>query len=234
MQAVILAGGLGTRLWPLTQSVPKPMVRVAGVPYLEHQVRVLKKQDVRDIVVLTGYLGEQIEAYFGDGARLGLSLRYSREQSPLGTGGALRQARDLLAADFLIVYGDSYLPIDYAQVLTRLRNSDAEGLLVVYDNRLEDTSVKNNIALDNSGYVTRYDKDASDKLDYVEAGVLAFRRSVLDRMPDKAVVSLEKEIFPQLIAQRRLIGYVTRQRFYDIGTPERLKAIEEVLTHDHE
>jgi NDP-sugar pyrophosphorylase family protein len=232
MQAVILAGGLGTRLWPLTQAVPKPMVRVAGVPYLEHQLRVLKKQGIRDIVLLTGYLGEQIEAYFGDGGLFGLSLRYSREHSPLGTGGALRQARHLLAPDFLIVYGDSYLPIDYVQALTKLRNSDAEGLLVVYDNRLEDTSVRNNVALDNSGCVTRYDKDTPDKLDYVEAGVLAFRRSVLERMPNATVVSLEKEIFPQLIAQRRLIAHVTTQRFYDIGTPERLKAIEEVLTHD--
>lgn len=234
MQAVILAGGLGTRLWPLTKAVPKPMVPVAGVPYLEHQLRVLKQQGIRDIVLLTGYLGDQIEDYFTDGARFGLAIRYSREESPLGTGGALRQARDLLAQDFLIIYGDSYLPIDYAQVLTKLRNSDAEGLLVVYDDRLEDTSVKNNVKLDNSGYVTRYDKDTSDRLDYVEAGVLAFRRSVLDRIPSKSVVSLEKEIFPQLIAERRLIAYITTQRFYDIGTPERLKVIEEVLTHDHE
>jgi NDP-sugar pyrophosphorylase family protein len=234
MQAVILAGGLGTRLWPLTQTIPKPMVPVAGVPYLQHQLRILQRQGIRDIILLTGYLGEQIEGYFGDGERIGLAIRYSREQNPLGTGGALRQARQLLAEDFLVIYGDSYLPIDYAVVLTKLRNSDAEGLLVVYDNRLEDTSVKNNVELDDSGYVTRYDKDAPFKLDYVEAGVLAFRRAVLDRIPEQAVVSLEKEIFPQLITQRRLTAYITTQRFYDIGTPERLKAIEEVLTHDHE
>ena len=234
MQAVILAGGLGTRLWPLTETVPKPMVPVAGVPYLQHQLRILQRQGICDIVLLTGYLGEQIEAYFGDGARMGLAIRYSREQNPLGTGGALRQARQLLAETFLVIYGDSYLPIDYAVVLTKLRNSDAEGLLVAYDNRLEDTSVKNNVKLDESGYVTHYDKDAPFKLDYVEAGVLAFRRSVVDRIPEQRVVSLEKEIFPQLITQRRLIAYITTQRFYDIGTPERLKAIEEVLTHDHE
>jgi NDP-sugar pyrophosphorylase family protein len=234
MQAVILAGGLGTRLWPLTKIVPKPMVPVAGVPYLEHQLRILKEQGIHDIVLLTGYLGEQIEDYFRDGERLALSIRYSREQNPLGTGGALRHARHLLAQDFLIIYGDSYLPIDYAQVLTKLRNTGAEGLLVAYDNRLEDTSVKNNVELDDSGYVTRYQKDSTDKLGYVEAGVLAFRRSVVDRMPGEGAVSLEREIFPQLIAQRRLIAYVTTQRFYDIGTPQRLKAIEEVLTHDHE
>src|SRR5437764_7627858 len=109
MHVVSVAGGLGTRLWPLTKTVPKPMVEVAGVPYLEHQLRILAGQGIRDIVLLTGYLGEQIEDHFGDGARLGLSLRYSREQTPLGTGGALLQARELLADDFLIIYGDSYL-----------------------------------------------------------------------------------------------------------------------------
>src|SRR5437763_480412 len=180
MQAVILAGGLGTRLWPLTNSTPKPMVVVAGVPYLEHQLKALRRQGIRDILLLTGHLGEQIEEYFGDGARLGLSIRYSREQTPLGTGGALRQAQAFLSKDFLIIYGDSYLPIDYAQVLNKLRNANAEGLLVVYDNRLGDTSVKNNVDLDDLQYVTRYEKDSADKLAYVEAGVLAFRHSVID------------------------------------------------------
>src|ERR1051325_9126184 len=111
MQVVILAGGLGTRLWPLTKTGPKPMVPVAGLPYLEHQVRLFEKQSIRDVVMLTGYLGEQIEEYFGDGARWGMSIAYSREQQPLGTGGALREARHLLAETFVLIYGDSYLPI---------------------------------------------------------------------------------------------------------------------------
>lgn len=234
MQAVILAGGLGTRLWPLTQAFPKPMVPVAGVPYLEHQLRMLAEQGIREIVLLTGYLGDQIERYFGNGARLGLSIRYSREQIPAGTGGALREARDMLAPEFLIIYGDSYLPIGYVPVLTKLRDSDAEGLLIVYDNRAEDTSVKNNVELDSSGYVIRYDKDATDHMSYVDAGVLAFRRTVVDRISDAGAISLERRIFPELIAERRLIAFVTNQRFYDIGTPERLKLIEEVLAHDHE
>ena len=230
MQAVILAGGLGTRLWPLTRTVAKPMVPVAGVPYLEHQLRLLARQSIRDIVLLTGYLGEQIEKYFGDGARLGVSLRYSREPVPLGTGGALRQARGLLAEDFLIIYGDSYLPIDYGEVLGTLRAlAVAEGLLVVYDNRQGETSVKNNVDLDPAGFVARYDKKSPHALSYVEAGVLAFRRSVVDRIAAEGAVSLEEEIFPQLIAARRLIAYVTRQRFYDIGTPARLEAIESYL-----
>src|SRR5262245_38458562 len=107
MQAVILAGGLGTRLWPLTKEIPKPMVPIAGTPYLEHQLRLLAKQQITDVVLLTGYLGSQIEGHFGNGASLELNIRYSRESRPLGTGGALREARHLLADSFVLIYGDS-------------------------------------------------------------------------------------------------------------------------------
>jgi NDP-sugar pyrophosphorylase family protein len=229
MQAVILAGGLGTRLLPLTEVIPKPMVQVGGVPYLRHQLQLLADQEIRDIVLLTGYLGEQIEDYFGDGVSMSLRISYSREQSPLGTGGALRQARGLLQDSFLLIYGDSYLPIRYADALERLVSSGAEGVVVVYDNRLADTSVKNNIELDDSGYVSRYEKDSPDRLSFVEAGVLAFQRTVIDVMPD-GIVSLEKEIFPRLIAAWKLAALVTTQRFYDIGTPDRLTAIEALFS----
>src|SRR2546426_1133852 len=112
MQAVILAGGLGTRLWPLTKEIPKPMAPVAGAPYLEHQLRYLAGQSIVEILLLTGYLGDQIENYFGDGAGFGLRIRYSREAAPIGTGGALRQALPLLSPEFLVIYGDSFLPIE--------------------------------------------------------------------------------------------------------------------------
>jgi NDP-sugar pyrophosphorylase family protein len=230
-QVVILAGGLGTRLRPVTTQIPKPMVPVAGVPYLEHQLRLLATQNLRDVVLLTGYLGEQIEAYFGDGARLGLRLRYSREPSPLGTGGALRQARSLLASEFLVIYGDSYLPIDYASVIDRLRDTNADGVLVLYHDASGATDVPGNVAIDQRGHVTRYDKSgATDPaLRYIEAGVLALRKSVLDLVPPTGAVSLEQEIFPRLVERRALAGLPTTQRFYDIGTPERLRAIEALL-----
>ena len=235
MQAVILAGGLGTRLWPLTREVPKPMVPVAGVPYLEHQIRYLARHGIHDIVVLTGYLGEQIEAYFSDGRSCGVSIRYSREIQPLGTGGALRHADALLDEDFLLVYGDSFLPIDYANVMAELRrHPTAEGVVVVYDNALGDTSVRNNIALAPSGVVEKYDKSsaADPDLRYVEAGVLALRKSIL-RFISEGAVSLETQVFPQLIVARSLIGYPTTQRFYDIGTPDRLAVIEQFFRHDY-
>lgn len=234
MQAVILAGGLGTRLLPLTESIPKPMVRVAGAPYLEHQLHILRRQGFTNVVLLTGYLGDQIESYFGDGRQLGLSVQYSRESTPIGTGGALRQAAHLLQDPFLLIYGDSYLPIQYRGVIEELERSTAIGVVVVYDNHVDDTSVRNNIALDAGSYIARYEKDAADTTDlhYVEAGVMAFRLSVIERLPREGFVSLEKEIFPRLIAGKKLLGYRTDQRFYDIGTPDRLKAIEHYF-HDH-
>jgi NDP-sugar pyrophosphorylase family protein len=231
MQIVVLAGGVGTRLWPLTKETPKPMVRVRGLPYLEHQLRLFARQSLTDVVVLTGYLGQQIEDYFGDGSRLGLRVRYSRELQPLGTGGALREARHLLGDEFLVVYGDSYLPIDYAAVGRRLLVSDATGLIVVYHDPEGETLVRPNVALDSAGYVTRYDKQAASDLElkYVEAGVLAFRRPVLDLIPSDGIVSLEQQVYPQLIARKALLGLPTTQRFYDIGTPERLHVLEELL-----
>jgi NDP-sugar pyrophosphorylase family protein len=233
IQAVILAGGLGTRLLPITETIPKPMISVAGAPYLEHQLRYLAQQGIGDVVLLTGHLGEQIESYFGDGRRLGMSIRYSKEPHPLGTGGAIENALPLLAESFLLLYGDSFLPIQYADVVNRLNESGALGVAVVFDNRVSDTSVKNNIALDPLDFVSRYDKTSGHKdLQYVEAGVSAFRRKAFDGAPH-GVWSLEQDFFPELIRRHALAGLRTEHRFYDIGTPDRLAVIEEFFSHDH-
>jgi len=231
VQVVILAGGLGTRLWPLTKEVPKPMVPVAGVPYLERQLQLLAKQQLRNVLILTAYLGEQIESYFGDGNRLGLSIQYSREREPLGTGGALREACPLLDEIFVVVYGDSYLPIEYAAVGRRLALSGTWGALVLYQDPSGETGVRNNVALSGDGLVTRYDKTAIEdqELQYIEAGVLALRRQALALAPSEAKFSLERELFPHLIERRALLGLPTQQRFYDIGTMDRLKVIEQLF-----
>jgi NDP-sugar pyrophosphorylase family protein len=230
MQVVILAGGLGTRLWPVTKTVPKPMVPVGGEPYLAHQLRYLKRQGFTDIVILTGYLGEQIEECFGDGATLGMRIRYSREPSPLGTGGALRNARHLLDDAFLLIYGDSFLPIEYADVERRLRDSDAAAVVVLFEDAKGETGVIPNVAVDDDLFVTRYAKNAAgEKLAYIDAGVLAMRAETIDLIPANEKSSLEEHVFPRLIERHRLAALTTRQRFYDIGTPERLRVIESLF-----
>jgi len=230
IQAVILAGGLGTRLRPLTRTVPKPMVPVAGVPYLEYQLRLLAGQEIRDIVILAGYLGDQIQHHFGDGSRLGIRIKYSFEPELLGTGGALRKAEALLEDAFLVLFGDSYLQIDYKDVFKRLIESGVLAVLVIYDNSIEDTHVPNNVSVDGACYITRYEKSSRDpELTRVDAGVLAMRRSVLKFCGCPGAFSLEKELYPKLIRMRQLLAYETRQRFYDIGTPAGLKLFEQVI-----
>jgi len=229
MQTVILAGGLGTRLKPITRDVPKPMVPVLGRPFLEHQIEMLCRNDLTDILLLVGYRGEQVQEYFGTGHPWDVRISYSFEPEPLGTGGALRNAEKLLEEVFLLVYGDSYLPINYRDVAAAFRASGAAGMLVVYDNE-KDTTVPRNVALGADGRVVRYEKNSHNPaLRHVEAGVLAFRREVVGLIEPGRKVSLEEEIFPLLIEEGRLAGYVTRQRFYDIGTPERLATFEAFL-----
>jgi len=229
MQAVILAGGLGTRLLPLTREVPKPMVPVRGAPYLEHQLRFLGEQEIRNIVMLVGYLGRQIEDYFRDGSDFGLAIHYSREETPLGTGGALVQAKPLLDETFLLIYGDSFLSVDYADIRRRLE-APVEAVIAVYDNLREDTGVPNNIALDGQSFVTRYEKNSdAPGLTHVDAGVVAMQRSALERCDTAKAFSLEKQLYPKLIVNRQLLGYPTGQRFYDIGTPEGLKLFENLV-----
>ena len=223
MQVVILAGGLGTRLRPITERIPKPLVPVNNRPYLEYQIEYLRRSGFTDILLVTGYLGEKIEAHFGNGTTFGVRLTYAQEDVIRGTGGALKYAEDHLADEFLVVYGDSFLPISYSGLIEAFLNSRKKGMIVAYDNR-KSTDVKNNVALDDHFLVIRYDKTVSDKrLRYVESGVLVLKKSIIGLIPAEKVVSLEIDIFPQLIVEKQLAAFVTKERFYDIGTPLRLQ-----------
>ena len=224
MQVVILAGGLGTRLRPITERIPKPMVEVGGRPFLEYIVCHLAGQGFDRLLLLLGYLGEQVRDYFGDGSAFGVSIDYAMEPSRLGTAGAVRNAIDQLESEFMLLYGDSYLPINYWDVVRNYRKKTSRGLIVVYDNRNSDTGVVNNVALGADGTVRKYEKGrAAADLEYVEAGVLSFQRDVFATLPALEPVSLEQELYPKLIAEHQLRGFVTTQRFFDIGTPQRLE-----------
>ncbi len=224
MQVVILAGGLGTRLRPITERIPKPMVEVAGRPFLEYIVCHLAEQGFCRLLLLLGYLGHQVHDHFGDGSQFGISIDYAIETAPLGTAGSVRNALDKLDEKFLLLYGDSFLPIDYCAVARAFEAADSSGLVVVYDNCICDTGVSNNVALNSDGTVGRYEKnsDAQD-LRYVEAGVLCLRRELFAALPPGRPISLEYEIYPRLIAARQFRAFITPQRFFDIGTPDRLQ-----------
>lgn len=229
MQAVILAGGLGTRLRPLTEKIPKPMVQVLGKPFLWHMLRVLSNRGVKDVVLATGYLSRVIEDYFRDGSELGIRIRYSVEPSPRGTGGALLLAENMLQENFFVLYGDSLLEMDYRSLWDFHLSHGFTSTIVVYDNS-DNTSVRNNVSIDREGIVVAYDKSGSTPdLGYVEAGVLVFSKKIFDIFPKKDVVSIETDIYPELIKRKQLIAYPSTERFYDIGTPSRLAEFVDFL-----
>lgn len=230
MQAVILAGGMGTRLKPFTEQIPKVMVSINGKPFLWHLLELLKGYGINNVILCVGYLPEQIRDYFGNGSGFGLSIKYSQEKEGLlGTGGALKQAQNLLDERFLVINGDTYLPVDYRRMEDVFRQRDKQAMTVVYDNG-DDTGVKNNVALDDEAMVAKYDKkNISPDLKYVEAGVLALHRETLSTLEEGHAVSLEAGLYPTLIRERQLAAYVTERKFHDIGTLEQMKAFEAFL-----
>jgi mannose-1-phosphate guanylyltransferase len=198
-------------------------------------LQLLKSQGISDIILSIGYLGQQVRDFFGKGKSLGVSLRYSEEKEKLlGTGGALKQAQELLDDYFLVINGDTYLPVDYCDVERTFLKRNKKAIMVVYDNH-DDTGVKNNVALDNNLTVVRYDKESSNpNLKYVEAGVLVLQRETLNLIKETDPISLEKGLYPALIEQREMAAYVTQQRFYDIGTPQQQLVFAEFLKREAE
>ena len=234
MQVVILAGGMGTRLRPLTLSTPKPIISILGKPYLYYQLKYLKRQGIGKALLLVGYLGEQIKDYFGQGRDIGMDLDYSEEKELMGTGGALKLAEEKISGDFIVINGDSFLPIDYSHFESAFRRAGTEGIAAVYRDLRGATGVTMNVALSPEGLVVCYNKEGiSPGLDYVDAGVAAFRKGVLKRISPGRVISLEKDVYPELIGEGELSGYITRSRFYDIGTRERIKEMEAWLRSDY-
>ncbi len=207
----ILAGGFGTRLGDLTRDVPKPMINIAGRPYLERVIDSFARCGLRDIVLLTGYRADAVEAHFGDGTAFGVRIAYSRETEPLGTGGAIRDARALLGEHFVMTYGDVLRYFDYDRFVA----AHDEPCLAVYPRQ----NVGN--AEVEGGRVIRFDKKAPE-LPFIDAGFSIMPSSVIDLLPQHGACSFEETIFPLLAAERRLAAEIVDLDFFDIGTPEEL------------
>ena len=216
MQMLILAGGLGTRLRPLTKRLPKCMVPANGKPFLEHQLRLLASRGVRDIVLCVGHMGERVLEYFGNGHRFGVSLTYAWERdSLLGTAGAIRNAEPLLAPEFFVGYGDSYLLLDYRDIMTRFRRSEALAMMVVYRN--EDRLERSNVVVED-GRVIAYDKMTRlPGMVFINEGLTLLRRRSLKLIPPR-IPFTQEQLFQMLARRRQLLAYETPQRFYEIGS----------------
>lgn len=227
MQIAILAGGLATRLRPLSHEQPKSIVQILGKPFLQYQLDFLKRNGIKDIVLCIGHLGEQIENYFEDGRKFGVSIKYSREDKLIGTAGALKNAKDLLEDVFFTLYGDSYLFLDLKAALSFFESKNKPALMSVYKNR--DRYAKSNTVIEGE-LVRKYSKDerAADMV-YIEYGVNIFKKETLEMIPE-GHFPLE-QLFPQLIARRELLAYEVRERFYDIGSHQGFEEFTEFATN---
>jgi len=227
MPAVILAGGLATRMRPLTETIPKALLEIAGRPFLWHQLQLLKRSGIHRVVLLVGYLGEAIERELGDGADMGIDIQYSYDgPTLLGTAGAIRQALPLLSAPFFVLYGDSYLPCDYRRVEDAFRRSGLPGLMTVYRN--DGRYDVSNVEYDGTR-ILKYDKRArTAAMRHIDYGLGAFAPAVFAALPATEQCDLET-VYQGLIAAGNLASSEVYDRFYEIGSPEGLRDTTEFL-----
>jgi N-acetyl-alpha-D-muramate 1-phosphate uridylyltransferase len=220
----ILAGGLGTRLGERVRDTPKPLLPVAGRPFVFHQLELLRRYGARRIVLCVGYLGEEIERVVGDGGELGLEVLYAYDPPDLaGTAGAVRGALHLLGEEFLVLYGDTYLRIDYLDVQRAFRESGMPALMTVLRNEGRwDTS---NVVFED-GLVKVYDKQhLTPDMHWIDYGLGMLSAAALDVTGDADLAAVYREL-----AQRgQLAGYEATERFYEIGTPDALSETESFL-----
>ena len=222
--AILLVGGFGTRLMPLTKNTPKPMLTVAGIPVTEHQIAMAKAAGITEIVLATSYLSEIFTPYFGDGSKWGIKIKYAVEKEPLGTGGAIRNAAQLLSSDesIVILNGDVLSSHDLAEQIRQHEAHDAD--VTLHLTQVDDARAFGCVPTDDQGRVTAFlEKMDNPITNQINAGCYVFNPRVLSTIPLDTVVSVERETFPQLVANNAAVyGYVENAYWLDIGTPRAL------------
>jgi NDP-sugar pyrophosphorylase family protein len=229
MQIVILAGGLGTRLQSVAPNTPKAMVRVAGIPFIDHQLALLKRNGLEDILLCTGHFGEQIESHVGNGSSFGVRVQYSREQPDnlLGTGGALVNAVPFLREQFMLTYGDSYLPVDFQAMVDWYKNQRFPALMSVFKNDGLWDSSNARIGGDKVAY---YSKTAvRGECDHIDYGLLIFTRETISRYSTHSLPLDLAQIQGDLVRSGEMGAYTVKERFYEIGKPEGLAELDSLL-----
>jgi len=220
---VILCGGLATRLGNLAKNTPKSMIPIEDKPFLEYQIEKLKKHNIKDIVLCVGHLSEKIEEYFGDGSKFGVNIRYSYDgDKPLGPIGAVKNAEPLLEDEFFIMYGDSYLSVDFQKAYSFFKEQDKQGLMVVYKNN--NKYDKSNLIVEDN-MVTKYgDKNAV----FIDYGTSILSKKALENVPKNTMFSTG-DLFSNLIKKNDLLAYEAKERFYHIGNPEALEELRNYI-----
>ncbi|MDF3313206.1 mannose-1-phosphate guanylyltransferase [Rhodococcus sp. T2V] len=219
--AVVLVGGQGTRLRPLTLSAPKPMLPTAGLPFLQHLLARIEAAGIKHVVLGTSFKAEVFEEYFGDGSKLGLEIDYVTETEPLGTGGGIRNVLPKLRGDHAMVFnGDVLGGTDLGAILDTHRTREADVTLHLV--RVGDPRAFGCVPTDADGRVTAFlEKTQDPPTDQINAGCYVFKREIIERIPEGRPVSVEREVFPSLLAEdARVYGHVDSSYWRDMGTPE--------------
>jgi len=216
LPVAILAGGIATRLRPVTEKIPKSLIEINGEPFLAHQLRLLRSRGIERAVLCAGHMGDAIRDFAGDGSAFGIDLQYSFDGPALrGTGGAIHQALPLLGENFLVVYGDSYLPCDYRAAVSAFEASGKLGLMTVYRNQGQWDS--SNVEF-TSDRIVAYDKrNRTPRMQYIDYGLGAFRHQAFDTIAPGAVCDLA-DIYQDLLARGELTAVEETERFYEIGS----------------
>jgi mannose-1-phosphate guanylyltransferase len=222
--AILLVGGFGTRLMPLTKNTPKPMLTVAGVPVTEHQIAMAKAAGITEIVLATSYLSEVFIPYFGDGSKWGIKIKYAVEKVPLGTGGAIRNAAQLLDTNesVVILNGDV---LSSHNLTEQIRQHEAHGAdVTLHLTEVEDARAFGCVPTDSDGRVTAFlEKMENPVTNQINAGCYVFNPRIISTIPLDTVVSVERETFPQLVESgAKVFGFVENAYWLDIGTPRAL------------
>jgi NDP-sugar pyrophosphorylase family protein len=228
LPVVILAGGLATRLRPLTEKIPKALVEVAGRPFLEHQIDLLKQNAIAKVILCVGYLGEMIEQRYGDGTALGVRIRYSFDGPKLlGTGGAIKNALWLLPDAFFVLYGDSYLPVNYQAVAAAFDEAGKPALMTVFANaNAWDTS---NVWFENAKIRIYSKREKLPEMRYIDYGLMICTRQIFDDSPSGVPFDLAERL-ENLSRKGELAGYEVHQRFFEIGSPAGLAELDRLLS----
>jgi NDP-sugar pyrophosphorylase family protein len=226
--AIVLAGGFGTRLRSIVTDRPKVLAQAAGQPFLYYILNYLASHGLRKVVLCVGYLAKQVQDFTGDGSAWGLQINYSNEDSPLGTGGALRRASAQMEDPFFALNGDTLFMVDLSALW--LAHCSSEALATVALLPVSDGSARGCVTLDEKNRITSFnEKPAATGVALVNGGVYVLEPGALKLVPADRPVSIEREVFPELAAQGLLAGYVQPAYFTDIGTPESLSVFEKDL-----
>lgn len=215
MQAVILVGGLGKRLRKIINTKPKPLAPINGTPFLEYQIKFLKFYGITDILLCTGYMAYQITEHFGDGRNFGVSIKYSFEREPFGTGGAIKNAQKLLDEQFLLLNGDSLFLVDIDSMLEFHKKNNANCTIAVTtdldESRYGRIQIKNHV-------IECFEEKTINKAGYINCGIYLFEKKSIawDLLPEK--FSLEDDFFPNFVKSNTVLGFESNSYFVDIGT----------------